>query len=145
MQSKLGLARLGVGMAAAALLVCGACDDGGDHSDGAIEVTGSWTTQFDSTEVITASEWSGAAIVKWDNADNWVITRNPDDAAFDPGSFSVLVWTQPSSGKFYYCFAGFGLATQAAAESFDRTAPDDSDPETGGCGGFAWTRMTAAP
>ncbi|MEZ4265384.1 MAG: hypothetical protein R3F39_03315 [Myxococcota bacterium] len=144
MKRKLGIARLGVGMAVAAALVMWAgCDDDGGGGGG-LEVVGSWTTQFDSTEVISASDWAGAAVVSWDNADNWAITQNAADAAFDPGKFSVLVWTEPAGGKFYYCFAGYGLATQADAQAFDRTAADASDPEVGGCAGFAWTRMTAA-
>lgn len=146
MKRKLGIARLGVGMAAAAaLLVWGGCDDGdeGGTVGAAIEVAGTWDTQFDSREVITATAWTDAALVRWDNADNWAITQNAVDAPFGPGTFTVLVWTEPSAGRFYYCTAAFGLASQAVAEAADRTGPDASDPETSGCGGFAWTRMTA--
>ncbi|MCB9787760.1 MAG: hypothetical protein H6744_13845 [Deltaproteobacteria bacterium] len=161
MKRMQGMARLGMEMAAAALLVMAGCDDGtvakgdADADTGAevtgdvasvapVEVTGTWDTQFDSREVITETTWSEAALVEWDNDANWAITRNADDAAFDPGTFSVLVWTEPSGGTFYYCLAAFGLESQDAARAADRSAPDPSDPEAGGCGGFAWTRMTAA-
>lgn len=147
LKMKLGIARLGVGMAlAAAFLVFGGCDDAGDEGSkpgAAIEVVGTWDTQFDSQEVITATAWTDAALVRWDNADNWAITQNAEDAQFGPGTFTVLVWTEPAAGKFYYCTAAYGLESQAAAEAADRTAPDADATETTGCGGFAWTRMTA--
>jgi hypothetical protein len=147
MKRKLGIAHLGVGMAAAAaLLVWGGCDDSDDaggNPGAAIEVVGTWDTQFDSREVITATAWTDAALVRWDNTDNWAVTQNAADAPFGPGTFTVLVWTEPLAGKFYYCTAAFGFETQAAAEAADRTMPDGSDPEAAGCSGFAWTRMTA--
>jgi hypothetical protein len=112
-----------------------------------IELTGSYDTQFGTTETITATTWEfgiEAAIVDWDNEANWAVTQNPEDAETSPNAFNKVVWTEPDAqGAFYYCTVDFGLETEEAARTTDKTA-DDSNPEESGCGEFAWTKMTPA-
>ncbi|MGM0557990.1 MAG: hypothetical protein ACQEVA_16510 [Myxococcota bacterium] len=110
-----------------------------------IELIGRYTTQFDSTEVISATTWDfgvETSITTWDNDENWAVLQNPEDADSGPNTFSKVVWTEPDAeGVFYYCTVDFGLETQEAAENTAETA-DDANPEEGGCGDFAWTKMT---
>lgn len=110
-----------------------------------IELTGTYTTQFEGTEVITATTWDfgiETAIVDWDNEDNWAVTQNPDDAEMNASTFNKVVWTEPDTdGVFYYCTVDFGLETEESARNSEESA-DSSMPEEGGCGDFPWTKMT---
>jgi hypothetical protein len=110
-----------------------------------IELTGTYSTQFDSTEVITPTTWDfgiETVIAAWENDENWAILQNPEEAETGANTFSKVVWTEPDAeGSFYYCTVAFGLETQEAAQNTEETA-DDSSPEDGGCGDFAWTKMT---
>ncbi len=108
----------------------------------AIEVEGTWDTQFDTTEVIDEFEWNSVPIIEFNNDDNYAILQSPEDDMFTPNQFSRLVWTEPAGDVFYYCTVDFGLDTLEEAQNSTSTA-DDTDPETGGCGGaFPWTKMT---
>jgi len=116
-------------------------DAGGAGSgsvEDALEVAGDWTGEF-GDESITDDDWNGADIVAFDNDDNFAITRNADDADFDPGKFNKNVWTEPNDDGFHYCTVDFGLDSAADAEATDMTA-DDEDLEEG-CGGFPWTQL----
>jgi hypothetical protein len=104
-----------------------------------IEVAGSWSGEFGDEE-ISSEDWNGAAIVEFDNEDNFAVTQNADDADFDPGKFNKNVWTEPTDDGFFYCTVVFGLDSADEAAADDATA-DDSDPATGGCGGFPWTQL----
>jgi hypothetical protein len=115
----------------------------GDGASGEIEVAGTYDSDF-GAETIDASMWNGSDVVDFDNDDNWAITQNADDADFDPGKFNKIVWTEPSdTGEFYYCTVDFGLDSADEARDTELTA-DDSDPDSGGCGGFSWTLLTPA-
>lgn len=120
-------------------------DTGGDVSGSAIEIVGTYDNNFGGTETITADTWDVGVvqtIIAWDNAENWTVTQNPDDAEFSPSKFNKLVWTEPdANGEFYYCTVTFDEETAEAARTTDKTA-DPSDPENTGCGGFAWTKLT---
>ncbi len=106
-----------------------------------IEVQGVWESNFGTQERITQGAWDQAEIVSYDNDLNLAITQNPEDASFSPNKFNRIVWTEPESGSFYYCFVDFGLDTEEDALRSTNSA-DDSDPETDGCGGFSWTKLT---
>lgn len=130
---------------------CGGQDD--DADEGApdtpaathLELTGSWENRdYMQTDVIDDTSWTttfgdadplASAIEKYDNAENYVIYSGSD------GTYSRIVWTDIAQDSFYFCTVAFGLATLEDAEASEKTA-DDSDPENGGCGGFAWTKLT---
>jgi hypothetical protein len=106
----------------------------------AIEIEGTWHSNFGGTETVNHRTFGFTAVVEFDNDTNWVIVQNAADAEFDPGKFARIVWTEPANGRFYYCFTVFGQDTADDA----RSAPDTSDPSNpanAGCGGFAWTRL----
>lgn len=107
-----------------------------------IAVQGTWETNFGGIEVIGNGAWGTLAIVSYDNAKALAITQNPVDDAYNPAKFNRLVWKAVPGGGFWYCYADFGLGSAALALASTKTT-DDSNPDKGGCGGFAWTKLTA--
>ena len=71
------------------------------------------------------------------------VVQLPEDDEFNPNKYSRYVWTEPTNESFYYCTVDFGLETLDEA-LMSTTQADPSDPETGGCGGFAWTKLVRA-
>jgi hypothetical protein len=129
-------------------MACGDGEDGGPQSQSqAIEIAGTWESNFGGTETISSESWgfdggTAAIVADYDNAENFAVTRNPDDAEFSPGLYNRIVWTEPSDDSFYYCTVAFGLDSLDDALASTETA-DDSDPENSGCGGmFAWTKLS---
>jgi hypothetical protein len=111
-----------------------------DAGANAIEVAGSWSGEF-ADETIDTESWNGSSVVTFDNAENFAITQNADDAMYDPSKFNKLVWTEPAAGAFYYCTVDFGLATADEAKGSTKTA-DETDLEGAGCGGFPWSKLS---
>jgi hypothetical protein len=117
----------------------------GCNSDDAtreIEIAGTWMSSFGDTEVIDSERWGSATIVEYDNRKNFAITQNPEDDDWNPSKYNKIVWTDVEDGSFYYCWVDFALDTAEEARNTTETA-DASDPESGGCGGFSWTRLKA--
>ena len=111
-----------------------------DAGADAIEIAGSWTGEF-ADEMIDSESWNGSAVVTFDNAENFAITQNADDAMYDPGKFNKLVWTEPADNAFYYCTIDFGLDTEADAKASAKVA-DETDLEGAGCDGFPWSKLS---
>lgn len=116
-------------------------DAGTDAAAEAIEVAGTWQSNFDTEEVISAEVWAYMELVSFDNDANRAITQNAEDDEYNPSKFNRIVWTELSGDSFYYCLIAFGKDTAEDAAS-DPAEADDSDPDTGGCGGFPWTKLT---
>lgn len=106
-----------------------------------IELAGTWTSSFGGTETITEKDWNGTTIVEVDNDGNAAYLQNPSTAQFFPGKFSKNVWTELSGNSFYYCTVAFGQDTLDRVKTSTQTA-DASSPDTKGCGGFGWTKLT---
>ncbi len=121
-----------------------ACDGGDDPVE--LELIGSWTNNYDGTEIITADTWDNGysvlTVSSYDNDDNWVVVRSPADDAYTPNEYSKYVWTDVAGGIVYYCTVSFGLETQEEAETSANNS-DPSAPSDGGCNGFAWTELSA--
>ncbi len=103
-------------------------------------------------------------IVEFSNTERYAIRKAPSDAAFNPGTFDRVVWTKPAGDAFYYCTVIYGCASADLTETSDGaggagtagagaggasdggvcepSVVDDTDPEHGGCGAFAWTKLT---
>jgi hypothetical protein len=136
-----------------ALLGCGDTDDPEENPiapQGALEIDGTWSSNFGSVETIDDESWSSESegfsssvrIDTYSNLENEVVTQNPDDAEYFPSRYSRVVYTEIADDSFYYCITDFDMATSADAQARN-TVADDSDPENGGCGGgFAWTKLT---
>lgn len=158
LKSLFGLAlasALGLGVTA-----CGSGDDDSAPAPGKadIEIKGAWAnSDFGETDVIDDASWStsyggdptASKIVEYANDARVAVLQAPDDAMSNPPTYSEYVWTAVTGGSFYYCIASYGCAStdQAKNGPADDTCMvsdiDDSDPENGGCGQFAWTKLTA--
>ncbi len=140
---------------------CGGDDDAAPSTQTKqdIEVKGTWTNaDFGETDVIDDEAWStdygsGATvsnIVEYSNAGRTAVILSPADAMFNPSTYGQLVWTAVADSSFYYCAASFGCATadQAKNGPADGTCTlstvDDGDLDGMGCGGFAWTKLSAS-
>ncbi len=119
----------------------GADSASGDTSAAAIELVGTWATNFATEEVITADKWGPQTIASFDNAQNVAYTQNPPDDKYGPNKFSKQVWTEPKGDVFYYCTVDYGKDSLELAKASTLVA-DDKDPEKSGCAGFGWTKMT---
>lgn len=142
----------------AVFVVCLFAAIGGCESDEAteastpkgIEVAGTWTDPFGTVETITDTTWdakgqgfeSQSAVVEFDNAARWAITRSSAEDAYSPNKFSKRIWRAPKDKTFYYCSVVFGLDTAELAKASTATA-DAGDLAGKGCGGFPWSKMTA--
>lgn len=112
-----------------------------------LEIIGDWVDDFGGTHAVTAQTWtmgqtmSGVFhISQYDNDENWLVAHNDADNAFSPDLWSRFDWTE-SGGELYNCQTVYDAATEEDA----RNAPpaDPADPATGGCQGFAWSKLTA--
>ena len=107
-----------------------------------LPVQGQFTDNYGGRQTVTQTLWDDGYgkyhIVAWDPAQSFLIARNDTANTYSPDLYSRIDWTQ-SGGNLYSCFAAFDAATPALASS--AAAPDASMPDTGGCGGFSWTRL----
>jgi hypothetical protein len=124
-------------------------DDTGAPEAEDLAIAGAYLDAFGSDHVITNELWTqtypGAEplpfhITSYDNVEQVVIAQNDETSAYSPGLWSRFDWTDGPDGHLYYCQAVFDAPTEAAAEATAR--PDDADPASTGCGGFAWTDLT---
>ena len=111
-----------------------------DVMQGALEVEGQWGSAFGGVDEIGEGKWGGAAVVEYNNEENWAITQLPETDEFNPSKFNKLVWTEPKDNEFYYCWVDFGLDSAAEAKATDKTA--DVSKLDDGCGGFPWTKLS---
>ena len=108
-----------------------------------IEVSGEWDDNYGGQTEISYVAWGLAKIHDYNNADNWVVTQNPDTDEWSPSTFNYVVWTDAAEdGSWYTCTVGYGIETLAEALATENTS-DATDPANGGCGDFAWTQMTS--
>lgn len=116
-------------------------DAGGDTSDSA-GIYGTYSSNFGGYEEISPAMWNETTIVKLDATARVAITQNPANDKYNPSQFSKTVWTAPAGGSFYYCTVDYGLASADLASASTKTA-DASAPDSSGCSGFSWTKLTS--
>ena len=147
-----------IGVLASLMLV--GCGDGEDETatDGetpeatALEISGTWQSDFGSTEIIADASWdtvgedftASTEIVHFDNEANVLVSMGPDFTDPEKDVYSRIVWTEPERGSFYYCIVLFGRETLSEALVEEGVA-DASEPEIAGCGdsNFPWTQLNA--
>jgi hypothetical protein len=122
----------------------GASGEGGagGASGPALELIGQYADNFLGTQRISATMWNDSRVVSYDNDQNVVYTQAPCDDLFNPRKFGKIVYTEPSNGSFYFCMLEYALDSLTAARASTKVA-DASNPDSGGCGGFSWTKATA--
>ncbi|MEY3013486.1 MAG: hypothetical protein RIT45_2221 [Pseudomonadota bacterium] len=108
------------------------------------DAIGLFESAFGGNERLDAERMGWAATISWDNGKRRAVTRNLPDDAYSPNTYNVVFWQPAAGGAFHYCTADFGLATAELAEDSTKTA-DGSAPETSGCGGFGWTKLSPLP
>lgn len=110
-----------------------------------IEITGSWTSNFNESITIANKTWVNGTSVwtlhEFDNQSNVLYFQNPADAQYFPSKYGRTVWTELQNNEFYYCTIVFGKDTLDEAKN-DATQADSTDPANGGCGGFSWSKLT---
>ncbi len=78
-------------------------------------------------------------ITQSDVVGGWLVAQNAASNAYYPSLWSKLEWFE-SSGQLYYCQSAYDAADEATALS---AASADQSDINGGCGGFAWSTLTA--
>ena len=111
------------------------------------EFVGNYTDGF-SPHLIEGDRWrmgegdmvSQFILTTVDNEADFAIARNDDGNEFSPGLWSRFEWIDNGDGTLFYCQATYDAASADAAHgaTADRTAP-----ESGGCGMFGWSTLTA--
>ena len=113
-----------------------------------LEIIGSWQDDFGSSHVITNTSWDSydastpVALTQYDNDGMYAVGQNHENDAFNPDLWSRFDWTWDADGDLWYCQSLFNGASED--DALDAPAADDADPTTGGCGGFAWSKLTEA-
>jgi hypothetical protein len=142
--NKLSIALI-LSLSLSMLSACGEEDDPDDVEPNVqptvVEVIGEWSDSFGGMPTISATKWDADTIVEFDNTKNIAIVQAAPDDMFNPNKFSRYVWTDLKDGGFYYCTEVFGKDTAALAKA-DPATSDATAPDTGGCGGFPWTKMS---
>jgi len=119
---------------------------GGDLPDTppeGLEIAGRWVDGWGGRHVILDTSWEmvGMAffhVVEFHNDGRWMVAQNDEGNDWSPGLWSRFDWTF-AGPDLWYCQTAFAAATREDAVA---TPPaDPSDPATGGCGGFPWTRL----
>jgi hypothetical protein len=131
------------------ILAASACS----NADGDLEIRGRWQDNYETTHDISNQSWftssafgdADKSIEYYDNDKRYLIWQRPADDAFNANKFSKVVWIVAQRDlatveKFYYCEIVTGKDSFAEAENAPDTS-DASEPQNGGCGGFAWTTM----
>ena len=74
-----------------------------------------WNDNYGGHTRVTAELWGSNAIEVFDNGDNWVIVKTPDNATYNPGTYSKLVWTEINQDSFWYCTIAYSLGSMTEA------------------------------
>lgn len=135
-----------VALGAALLAACGDDESTAVPTQGPLEIAGTYTDDFGTTHVITQDTWAQTAtgfaatfhINEYSNAADDLLAQNDAANGFNPSLYSRFTWST-AAGSLYYCQDPFDAPTLADARA--APAPDATDPATGGCGGFAWSRL----
>ncbi len=131
---------------AVVLAGCADNDEQNIPADLSLPVTGDHIDEFRSMHEISRTTWingsvfgsSDYRVLKFDGESEFLVARNGNGNAFNPGKYSRFDWTT-SNGALHYCQVAFAEDTAAAAEAVN--PPDNRDPINGGCGAFPWTRL----
>ncbi|MCP4749338.1 MAG: hypothetical protein GY866_00455, partial [Proteobacteria bacterium] len=102
-----------------------------------------YVDNWNGTHSISSTHWvngqSAYTITKLDSTGKFMIGLNAADHPYNPGKYSRFDWTT-YSGELYFCQSAYAEATAADAEAV--AAADPTDPTTGGCSGFSWSKLT---
>jgi hypothetical protein len=107
-----------------------------------LDISGSFLDSWGSTHSIDAFAWiigsSSFHVLESDNDLEYLIAQNDSGNGYNPDLFSKFEWTMDNEA-WYYCQSAYNAAT--AEDAMDAAA--DATDLTAGCGGFAWSSLTA--
>jgi len=113
-----------------------------------LAIAGSWTDNWGMSHDISETRWTqiyGASApsvfhISWyDNDQQAVVAQNDEYNAWSGGLWSRFDWKWGDDDTLWFCQATYSASTEQ--EALDLPRADDSDPEGGGCGAFAWTPL----
>ena len=125
-------------------------------ADPAHLLAGDWQDNWATGHAITADSWvqtiEGSpddtyrfTLGQFSNAAAWIVGQNDADNPTNAGLWSRFDWTWFDAGdglELWYCQSTYDAATEE--DALAATAPDASDPTTGGCGaapGYPWSKL----
>ncbi|MBN1610276.1 MAG: hypothetical protein JW940_26850 [Polyangiaceae bacterium] len=109
-------------------------------------IVGRYADDWGGTHEVDPYRWimgSGASasvfvFTQFDNDAMYAIAENDEDNEYSPGRWSRFDWTE-YEGELYYCSTAYDAA--AEQDALDTPRADDTDPTSGGCGSFPWSRL----
>ena len=109
----------------------------------ALSINGDWNDGWGGVHNINAFTWTSGtstfAITQADEAAGSLVAQNGAANPWSPGLWSRFDWVWDAEGQLWYCQTAYDAPDEAAALA--TPAADDTDPSSGGCGGFSWTGM----
>ena len=125
---------------------CGNDEANSNNSEIALGILGDHIDEYGSVHEISRTHWRNGSVygnseyrvLQIDTEVNYLVARNDDANAYNPGKYSRFDWTT-HAGNLFYCQSAFAEDTALAA--VNATPPDSTDPGTGGCAAFPWTQM----
>lgn len=111
-----------------------------------LEIIGRYMDDFDTSHVITETEWTSRSshgttvshISQYDNEQDFIIAKNDSEKSWNPDKWSRFDYIV-KNGDIYYCQTAYDKETEE--EALATQAADKTDPESSGCGGYAWTKL----
>jgi hypothetical protein len=122
------------------------CGDGGGTGS-ALEIAGRYQDDYGTLHSISDTAWnmdfggteSRFVVLSHSNAHHYLLAQNHPSNAFGGGLFSRFDWTR-RGGELWFCQTAYDAPDWTAVQAVP--AADASDPASGGCAGFAWSRLT---
>ncbi len=146
-----GMSWIGSGVvvlgAASLLPACGEATDETPVAEAAA-ILGDWADDWDTEHSVTATRWTMTSaagssvflISELDDDGTFLIAHNDAANAYNPGAWSRFDWTTHNDAV-YFCQTAYAATSEQEARQ--NVAADPTDPTSGGCGGFAWSRLRA--
>jgi hypothetical protein len=105
----------------------------------AIEVAGVWS-DGETTFEISFDYWDDQSIYDYSNADDLVITQNPEGGP-DELLFNMIAWRQMGTNALAYCVVSEDQPT--SEDAFEGAFVPDPEDLGAGCDGASWTVVFA--
>ncbi|HRP69169.1 MAG TPA: hypothetical protein PLY93_06530 [Turneriella sp.] len=100
-----------------------------------------WGNSFSIGAILWSSPWGDAdTIVLYNAIDSYFIIQKPSNDAYNPSKYQKVILTKKASDYFTCTLSPFNSTTQVTAMAIADTS-DKTDPATGGCDGFSWSKL----
>jgi len=121
----------------------------GGAAGASLDILGEYADDYGTSHVITNETWAQSSsfgdstfnITRFSNHDEYLIAQNDASNDYNPELWSRFDWVV-DGGELWFCQSTYDAPTEL--DALETARADDTDPSTGGCGEFAWSRLTAA-